>query len=179
MNHQEVAALLGLISARDGRAIGQVEVEAWHEDLGRWDFATARQAVARHYASSRDFARPFDVIKMIRAIREERLVAAGQITPPPELADNPAAEIAWVRNRREAIAAGRVPPTDGGEALLGRKRHELADQVKALASSKAIPTGPVPARPTATTVDPQRAAEAEAERARQLDALGQMTGGGS
>lgn len=139
MNRQEVTALLALMSARDGRTVGQTEVEAWHEDLGRWDFATAREAVHRHYASTRDFARPFDVIKLIRAIRGERLAAAGAITPPPELADDPAAEIAWVRNRREAIAAGRVPPAAVTEQLTGRQRPELADEVKALAAAKALP----------------------------------------
>ncbi len=141
MNRQEVAALLALMSARDGRAVGQVEVEAWFEDLGRWDFETAREAVRRHYAGTRDFARPFDVIKLIRAIRGERLTAAGEILPPPSLADDPAAEIAWVKRRREAIASGRLPPESAMPELTdGREHPEVAERVRAIALAKRVPT---------------------------------------
>jgi len=173
MNRQEVTALLALMSGRDGRAVGQVEIEAWLEDLGRWDFDTAREAVRRHYTTTRDFARPFDVIKLIRAVRDERLIAAGHITPPARLADNPAAEIAWMRSRREAIAAGRIPPTAATEELLRGSEHpEITGQVRAIAASMAVPPAPVtdPARP-APNVEPARAEATEAERRRQLAAL--------
>lgn len=139
MNRNEVTALLALISARDGRAIGQVEVEAWHEDLGRWDFATAREAVRRHNAQTRDFARPFDVIRQIRAIRSERLTAAGPIVPPAELADHPAAEIAWIRSRREAIASGLAPAESAPALTTGVEHPEIVGQIQALAAAKAVP----------------------------------------
>ncbi len=81
MDRRETAALLALMAARDGRTVGNVEVEAWHEDIGQWDFATAREAIARHNAQTRDFMRPFDLIKLIRDIRNERIDAIGPMIP--------------------------------------------------------------------------------------------------
>lgn len=180
MDRRETAALLALMAARDGRQVGAVEVEAWHEDIGRWDLATAREAVHRHYTRSRDFMRPYDLIRAIREIRGERLDAYGEIVPPSELADAPQAEIAWRRSRREAIAAGLVPPASDPPALLPGSQHpEIASRIREIADSKRVPDRDgepeQAARETpAPTVDEASTAAMEAERRRQLDALEAM-----
>lgn len=107
MDRRETAALLALIAARDGRTVGSVEVEAWHEDIGQWDFATAREAVSRHNSRTRDFMRPFDLIKLIREIRSERIDAVGPMIPNVD-PDNLAAFNAEQLALRQAAADGTL-----------------------------------------------------------------------
>lgn len=178
MDHREVTALLAFMAARDGRQVGAVEVQAWHDDVARWDFATAREAVHRHYTRSREFMRPYDLIQAIREIRAERLKAAGAIVPPPELADDPCAEMAWIRSRREAIASGLTPPPAPQPRALLAEPEDVAQMRRELEARWRVPPrdGEREAgveRP-ASTVDPATAEAAEAERRRQLDALAGM-----
>lgn len=179
MDRREVNVLLALMAARDGRTIGQVEVEAWFEDVGRWDLATAREAVHRHYSKSREFMRPFDLIQQIRAIRHERLDAVGAITPPVHLADDPVTEMAWLRAAREAIATGRAIP-DAPPAEIERRDPDLSKRIEDLAASKRVTREALDQartardEPTLSVRSDQTAEAMEAERNRQLDALEAM-----
>ena len=176
MNRDEMTALLGLMAARDGRTVGRVEVEAWLEDAGQWDFQTARAAVARHYQRSREFMRPLDLTQGIKAIRLERIEAAGPIVPPAHLADDPRAEIDWLRARREAIADGTHTPEPEPRAI---DSVPSAAQVEAIVTSIAdakrvrradLAPPPPPASPT---VSREQTDAMEAERSRQLAAIAQ------
>lgn len=152
MDRREMTALLALVAARDGRTVGAVEVEAWLEDVGRYDFATARQGVHRHYSTSRDYLRPFDLITQIRAVRGERLDAAGDVTPNAD-PDDPAAWAAELRALRTAIGDGLDPAA----YLASRACLTGAQPRKAL-------TGPV-------TTDEHRVVEATKATLRDLDAI--------
>lgn len=136
MNRQEITALLGLMAARDGRAIGEIEVEAWLEDVGAWDFATAREGVRRHYGRTREFMRPADLLGEIKAIRHKRLEDFGPIVPPRHLADDPRAEIEWTRRARERIASGL--PVEHAPALTTQARP-VGAMVRQVADAKRIP----------------------------------------
>jgi hypothetical protein len=107
MDRNEIAALLALMAARDGRTIGRVEIEAWHEDVGQWDFPTAREAVTRHNARTRDFMRPFDLTKLIREIRSERIDDVGPMIPNVD-PDDAAAFNAETLALRQAAADGTL-----------------------------------------------------------------------
>lgn len=72
MTPEDVIDVLSKAGAYDNRTIGQVEVVAWHEVIGRYDRDEALDAVARHYGESRDRMMPADLIQHIKAIRNER-----------------------------------------------------------------------------------------------------------
>jgi hypothetical protein len=68
----ETARLLAAAQAFDRRTVGEMDVIAWHKAIGALDFTDAVEAVARHYAESRDWIMPSDVAAGVRAIRNER-----------------------------------------------------------------------------------------------------------
>jgi hypothetical protein len=72
MNRSEIAKILALAAARDLRTVGDVDVLAWHEDIGDLDFADAREAVTRHYRESTDRLMPAHVRRLVKLVREER-----------------------------------------------------------------------------------------------------------
>ena len=72
MTPAEVARVLAKASAFDQRTIGEADVAAWHEVVGRYEYADALAAVAGHYAVTRDRLMPADLIKQIRIVREDR-----------------------------------------------------------------------------------------------------------
>ena len=162
MNRQEVTALLSLMSARDGRTVGRVEVEAWFEDIGQWDFDTARQAVGRHYRTSRDFMRPYDLLQGIKLIRDERLVGVDQIMPKAD-PDDVLAYRAELLQIREDVAAGRRPVPPAALAIEGAEIHP--DVRKAIEDA-----GPSYEAKERERRQAARQAE-ETERARQLAEL--------
>lgn len=136
MNRKEITALLGLMAARDGRAIGELEIEAWLEDVGEWDFGSARAAVASYYKRpGRGFMRPADLLVEIKAIRAKRLEDFGPITPPRHLADDPRAEIEWTRQAKERIASGL--PIETAPAI--EQARPVATMVRQVADTKRTP----------------------------------------
>ena len=187
MTRDEMAALLGLMAARDGRAVGRIEVEAWFEDAGHWDFATARAAVARHYQRSRDFLRPADMLAAIREIRDDRLDRT-EMPVPNASPDDPAGYAVEYRALRLAIADGTL----AGDRLEAYRRGEISLTGRPVLTGPMSPpnpdTGPAIVREAlerkqladlARDAAERAAAEAarraeEAERARQLEALSQF-----
>jgi hypothetical protein len=107
----EVARVLAKASAYDQRTIGETDVAAWHEIVARYQFADALPAVAKHYAETRDRLMPADLVKQIRAIRDERarlekrsapLALPGRFEDDPERDERNKENLAKVR--REVIA---------------------------------------------------------------------------
>jgi hypothetical protein len=127
MTRSEVVDLLTLIAAYDQRTVGRADVEAWAEiaDLEHWTWPLARRAVIEHNRSGGDRPR-IRPAHITDAIRDVERVASGaasdalrtSIAPPRELADDPAAEIAWRRafiaqakhRALNAWADGQTPP---------------------------------------------------------------------
>lgn len=72
MNHEEVIDVLAKAAAFDSRKVGEVDVLAWHEVIGRYEVREALEAVTRHYSETRERLMPADLIKHIKAIREEQ-----------------------------------------------------------------------------------------------------------
>lgn len=75
MNEEEVGILLIMAASFDRRTIGETDVIAWHRLLGDHRFEDAKEALERHFASSREWLMPFDVIEGIKTIRAERRTA--------------------------------------------------------------------------------------------------------
>lgn len=76
MTPADIARLLAACAAYDRRTVGEMDIIAWHKAIGALDYADSLEAVARHYANSRDWIMPADVAAGVRAIRNDR---AGQI----------------------------------------------------------------------------------------------------
>lgn len=137
MKPSEVAELLTFAAAFDRRTVGKADALAWHTVLGDLDLEQARQAVADHYANSRDWIMPSDIRQRVRRARAE-LVKDFQYQPGSP--DETAAEyLARRQQQLEAVADGRRPPVLPALPP-GRPIGELA------AVGRAIPAEPQPVR---------------------------------
>lgn len=152
MNEHEVKMLLALAMAYDNRKLpGVATTGAWEEQANRnrWTFASAREAIHRHYAESTDFLMPAHVTNILNDVRRKiRAKLTEDVCPPKELADDPAAEIAWRRERidsyiraaLDAWARGEELPDPAQRTELGEKdRPELSSMVGSIVARKAIP----------------------------------------
>jgi hypothetical protein len=72
MTPKEITQVLAKAASYDRRTVGAADVLAWHEILGRYDLGGALEAVTRHYADSREWIMPADVVRHIRTIRDQR-----------------------------------------------------------------------------------------------------------
>ena len=72
MNAREVGAVLAKCAAFDNRTVGDLNVMAWLEVLGEFDYGDALSAVTRHYARNTDFAMAAHIAAAIHEIRIER-----------------------------------------------------------------------------------------------------------
>lgn len=114
MNPADAAEVLGVAAAFDRRTVGRADAEAWADTLNGVRLEDAMQAVKNHYASSREFIYPSDVLAIVKTIRQERVRAAGDLTARIPLAissmeDGPEqqeAERAWLREAARRIADG-------------------------------------------------------------------------
>lgn len=128
MNFEEAGELLARVAAFDRRTTGEPDIVAWGLALADVDYHDAAQVVVDHYKNSNDWITPADVRGRVARLRRERIAAAGPILPPAELADDPIAELAWLREARERIAAGQEQePPQGVRALAGPGRRSLDD----------------------------------------------------
>lgn len=100
----ETATLLAMVAAYDRRTVGQADVAAWHSELEPYDLPTCSAAVRAHYAESREWLMPADVVTRVKAIRRERIPLA-MPEPPVDPADVPR-HLAWQRAWRAGCADG-------------------------------------------------------------------------
>lgn len=112
----EVALVLATAAAFDRREVTELDATAWHAafaaaGLGDLSKADAEAAVVAHYAVTRQWLMPSDVVSHCKRIRRERLKAAGSIyalvQADPE--DAPAYHREYQRLVAE-IASGRRSP---------------------------------------------------------------------
>lgn len=83
MTPHETARVLAKCSAFDQRTVGGADVAAWHEVIGKLDFADALEAVTRHYAETNHRAMPADIKRIGRMIRDERSRSPHEIRALP------------------------------------------------------------------------------------------------
>lgn len=116
----EAAALLAIASSFDNRAQNSAATRAWAEALADVDFGDAQTAIVNHYATSREWIMPADVLNGVRAIEAERVHEAPnvyELEPPTWVTELEgeafdAAYLAWIKEQGRRARAGL--PLDAG-----------------------------------------------------------------
>lgn len=108
MTPADIAELLTMCAAFDRRTIGRADALAWHQVLADLDYADARQAVADHYSSTREWIMPVDIRQRVKAIRERRITAAHPVYDG-QPGETGAQSAAGIRALTADAASGRLP----------------------------------------------------------------------
>jgi hypothetical protein len=119
----EVATLLGIAASFDNRKANEEAVIAWRVALAGIPFADARDAIAAHYAESREWIMPADIRARVRRVRAKRIDEHPPLVPPPGLTDTE--ELAWLGASRRRIANGEVIDCDAAYELVAGSVREL------------------------------------------------------
>lgn len=114
MKPSEAVDVLKTAAAFDRRTVGRTDAVAWADALDEIRVDDAIAAVKHHYATSREFIYPADVTGIVKAIRNERIRAAGDISDRIPAAieamdDGPehdAAYQAWLKDAKRRIGNG-------------------------------------------------------------------------
>ena len=108
MTPSQTAELLAMCSAFDRRTVGNMDITAWHRVLGDVDATDAQQAVADHYADSREWIMPADIRRRVKALRAARITHAHALYDgrPDETGAQSAASI---RALNATAASGHIP----------------------------------------------------------------------
>lgn len=72
MTPRDVTKVLAKLAAFDQRIVGEADVAAWHEILGRYDLDEALEAVTRHHRDSPERCKPAHLVAHIKIIRDEK-----------------------------------------------------------------------------------------------------------
>lgn len=147
MTPADAAEVLGVAAAFDRRTVGRADAEAWADTLADVRLEDAIQAVKNHYANSREFIYPSDVLAIVKTIRKERVRAAGDLADRMPLAisqmeDGPehnAAYLAWAQNIARRIGNGenvddiapRLQLIRGGEEQIKAITERIAKDKRA------------------------------------------------
>ena len=110
MRLTETGELLALISAYDNRNFNKETTAAWYDLLSPYTLAEAKHAVKKHYAESRDWLMPADVLRIIKAERRNRVARVKTIAPSRADMTSAAAELATTKALSKAIASGELTP---------------------------------------------------------------------
>jgi len=122
VNYEETGLVLAKLAAFDQRTVGESDLLAWHEVLGRYDLDDCLAAVTAHYADTRDRAMPADIrrhatrIRNDRHEREERETRRLEIEAKPDRSD---AVTALVQSVVDAL-----PKPDVHQRALARARKD-------------------------------------------------------
>ena len=108
MRLTETGQLLALISAYDNRNFNEETTAAWYDLLSPYTLAEAKYAAKKHYAESRDWLMPADVLRIIKAQHRANLAAVGSIVPSRADMTSTAAELATTKALSKAIASGEL-----------------------------------------------------------------------
>lgn len=108
MRLTETGELLALISAYDNRNFNKETTAAWYDLLSQYTLAEAKHAVKKHYAESRDWLMPADVLRIIKTERSRRLAKVETIVPSRADMTTTAAELATTKALSKAIASGEL-----------------------------------------------------------------------
>lgn len=128
----EAAVLLANASGYDHRKEDKYASRAWSIALADVDFQDAQTAIDRHYAKTRDWIMPADVIAGVKAIEAERMAAAPnvyELEPPKSVTDLDGeafdtAYLAWIQETTRKIRRGepyktgtRPPAVDDADRI--------------------------------------------------------------
>lgn len=109
LSYSQGALLLGRIASLDSRKTTEESAIAFTDALIPMSWEDALAAVNLHRQTSTEWLMPAHLNRIVKAWREERLRAAGDVIPPPELADDPAKEREWIRAEVARIADDGQP----------------------------------------------------------------------
>lgn len=107
--------------------------DAWGAVLA--DLSLADCLAAVHVIARRQpFISASDVVAQVKSVRARRVQDALMPAPPPELADSPAAYIAWLRAAETAVADGVSAEEIAGQSRrhLPQRRHREVEQPRRL-----------------------------------------------
>jgi hypothetical protein len=121
VNLEEIGLVLAKLAAFDQRTVGEADLLAWHEVIGRFDLQDCLTAVTTHYTETRDRAMPADIRHLAIGIRDRRKATAEQLAlaAAPPLADRSEVVKALVRQVADAL-----PKPDLHERAKARARRE-------------------------------------------------------
>jgi hypothetical protein len=107
MTPAEAASLLSLAAAYDNRKPDADAAQAWALALDGCRYEDCREVVVDHYRRSNEWLMPNMVISGVKRLRDRRLSAVPDPTPPAHL--TPLEANRWLGERRREIADGKVP----------------------------------------------------------------------
>lgn len=90
MTLDQVADLLKVLTAYDGRNVGEADLMVWGRQMDGLDFADAVEAIHQHYAEGDEWAKPSHIRARAERIRNARNVRPEVIAPgcyEPEAAE--------------------------------------------------------------------------------------------
>lgn len=100
----EVATLLGIAASFDNRKASEEAVIAWRVALAGISFTDARDAIATHYAETREWIMPSDIRTRVKRIRVKRIDQHAPLIPPPGL--SVAEELTWLAEAKRRVGNG-------------------------------------------------------------------------
>ncbi len=106
MKPSEATVALTLAASFDNRQVSEAGARAWAEIMPHIGLEDAKNAIIQHFATSREYLMPVDVIRLVNAMRAERTRSIELPIPPRELADYPQAESQWLMAFKAAISDG-------------------------------------------------------------------------
>lgn len=175
MNAAEVLQLCRLVKACcPSQVLDEFTPQAWTLILGSYPYEDAKAAVAEIVSAPLEpgksrYIEPGHIIGGVKRIRAQRLEVT-PVPPPPTEIESPADQIAWQRKAREQIANGTFVAPEEPKAIMSVPAGSWRDLIRS--SDPDAPNATKPERRTEIS-----AADAEAERARQLAALEAITEG--
>ena len=107
MGRSEAAKILTLCAVYDRRTIGESDVAAWGDVLNLVRFEDAAVAVRQHYAASREWVMPCDVLTGVKRLRAERLARVSDQVPLGD-PDDVASYLRDLRQTRRQVADGTI-----------------------------------------------------------------------
>lgn len=123
MSPGDAYRVLTLAATYDGRTLPQEDADAmavaWAAVMQGVRFEDAQEAVVWYYARETRWIKPADILRRVKAIREERAKPLAMLDRPRELADRPQDEIAWTKFVRDALVDG----AEVGEAVNAAARR--------------------------------------------------------
>jgi hypothetical protein len=107
MGRSEAAKILTLCAVYDRRTIGETDVAAWGDVLNLVRFEDAAIAVRQHYAVSREWVMPSDVLAGVKRLRAERLARETDQLPTGD-PDDVVGYLRDLRQIRRQVADGTI-----------------------------------------------------------------------
>lgn len=90
MEHSETATLLKYVHSLQGGELSPVEIDNWHDVIGRFDFGEAKDAVRAQVTASPDRVKPAHIIAQIQRARRDAAQRRAVEAPSRDAVGKPA-----------------------------------------------------------------------------------------